>query len=170
MGKQLETNENLKYEFHGNVYEIVGIANNKVQLQSVNDDYHMEITYERFCDTLKNRIAEIDCLLDDESTTNEEFDDLMLESQRQTALLGELESSIKLNNAKEISPDEWTVNFLKSFGSTSVTRVISLKQYDVLKRINNGKPFKYNGLRYDIGKGSNNFGTLIITEYIKPKI
>ena len=164
MGKQLETNENLKYEFHGNVYEIVGIANNKVQLQSVNDDYHMEIPYERFCDTIKHRISEIEFLLDDESTTDEEFDELMWESQRQTALLGELESSIRLNNAKEISPDEWTVNFLKSFGSTSVTRVISLKQYEVLKRINHGKPFKYNGLRYDIGKGRNNFGTLIISK------
>lgn len=160
----------LKYEIRGNVYEIVGISNNKIRLQSVNDDYHMEIPCERFCDTIKNRISEIDRLLDDESTTDEEFDDLMLESQRQTALLGELESSIRLNNAKEISPDEWTVDFLKSFGSTSVTRVISLKQYEVLKRINHGKPFKYNGLRYDIGKGSNNFGTLIITEYIKPKI
>lgn len=41
----------LKYEIHGNIYEIVGIANNIVQLQSVNDDYHMEITCERFCDT-----------------------------------------------------------------------------------------------------------------------
>ena len=170
MEKQFEKMIGLKYEIHGNIYEIIGISNNKIQLQSVNDDYHMEITYERFCDTIKNRISEIECLLDDESTTDEEFDDLMLESQRWTALLGELESSIRLNNAKEISPDEWTVNFLKSFGSTSVTRVISLKQYEVLKRINHGKPFKYNGLRYDIGKGSNNFGTLIITEYIKLKI
>lgn len=170
MEKQFETMTGLKYEIRGNVYEIVGISNNKIRLQSVNDDYHMEIPYERFCDTIKNRISEIECLLDDESTTDEEFDDLMLESQRQTALLGELESSIRLNNAKEISPNEWTVNFLKSFGTTSVTRVISLKQYEVLKRINYGKPFKYNGLRYDIGRGSNNFGTLIITEYIKPKI
>ena len=169
MKKQFETMIGLKYEIRGNVYEIVGIANNIVQLQSINDDYHMEITYERFCDTIKNRIAEIEHLLDDDSTTDEEFDDLMQESQRQMALLGELESSIRLNNAKEISPDEWTVNFLKSFGTISVTRVISVKQYDVLKRINNGKSFKYNGLRYDIGKGSNNFGTLIITEYIKPK-
>ena len=164
MGKQLETNENLKYEFHGNVYEIVGIANNKVQLQSVNDDYHMEIPYERFCDTIKHRISEIEFLLDDESTTDEEFDELMWESQRQTALLGELERSIRLNDIKEISPDEWTVNFLNSFGAVSVTRAISVKQHDVLKRINNGKPFKYNGLRYDIGKGRNNFGTLIISK------
>lgn len=154
----------LKYEIHGNIYEIVGISNNKIQLQSVNDDYHMEIPYERFCDTIKNRIFEIECILDDESTTDEEFDDLMQESQRQTALLGELERSIRLNDIKEISPDEWMVNFLKSFGAASVTRVISVKQYDVLKRINNGKPFKYNGLRYDIGKGRNNFGTLIISK------
>lgn len=154
----------LKYEIRGNVYEVVGISNNKIQLQSVNDDYHMEIPYERFCDTIKNRIAEIEHLLDDDSTTDEEFDDLMQESQRQTALLGELERSIRLNDIKEISPDEWMVNFLKSFGAASVTRVISVKQYDVLKRINNGKPFKYNGLRYDIGKGRNNFGTLIISK------
>lgn len=120
----------------------------------------MEKQYE----TVKNRIAEIERLLDDESTTDEEFDALMLESQRLTALLGKLESSIRLNDAKEISPNEWTVNFLKSFGTTSVTRVISVKQYDVFKRINNGRPFRYNGLRYDISKGSNNFGTLIVTE------
>lgn len=164
MEKQFEKMIGLKYEIHGNIYEIVGIANNKVQLQSVNDDYHMEIPYERFCDTIKHRISEIECLLDDESTTDEEFDDLMWESQRQTALLGELERSIRLNDIKEILPDEWTVNFLKSFGTASVTRVISVKQYEVLKRINNGKPFKYNGLRYDIGKGSNNFGTLIISK------
>ena len=164
MGKQLETNDNLKYEIRGNVYEIVSIANNKVQLQSVNEDYHMEIPYERFYDTIKHRISEIECLLDDESTTDDEFDDLMWESQRQTALLGELECSIRLNDIKEISPDEWMVNFLKSFGTASVTRVISVKQYDIFKRINNGKPFKYNGLRYDIGKGRNNFGTLIISK------
>ena len=120
----------------------------------------MEKQYE----AVKNRIAEIERLLDDDSTTDEDFDALMLESQRLTALLGELESSIRLNSVKEISPDEWTVKFLKSFGTNSVTRVISLKQYEVLKRINRGKPFKYNGLRYDIGKGSDNFGTLIVTE------
>ena len=154
----------LKYEIHGNIYEIIGISSNKIQLQSVNDDYHMEIPYERFCDTIKHRISEIEFLLDDESTTDEEFDELMWESQRQTALLGELERSIRLNDIKEISPDEWTVNFLNSFGAVSVTRAISVKQYDVLKRINNGKPFKYNGLRYDIGKGRNNFGTLIISK------
>ena len=119
------------------------------------------------CEAVKNRIAEIERLLDDDSTTDEEFDALMLESQRQTALLGELENSIRLNDAKEISPNEWTVNFLESFGTASVTRVISLKQYNVLKRINNGKPFKYNGLRYDISKGNNNFGTLIVTECVR---
>lgn len=164
MEKQFEKMIGLKYEIHGNVYEIVSISNNKVQLQSVNDDYYMEIPYERFCDTIKHRISEIECLLDDESTTDDEFNDLMWESQRQTALLGELERSIRLNDIKEISPDEWTVNFLKSFGTASATRAISVKQYDVLKRINNGKPFKYNGLRYDIGKGRNNFGTLIISK------
>lgn len=164
MEKQFEKMIGLKYEIHGNVYEIVSISNNKVQLQSVNNDYYMEIPYERFCDTIKHRISEIDCLLDDESTTDDEFNDLMWESQRQTALLGELERSIRLNDIKEISPDEWTVNFLKSFGAASATRAISVKQYDVLKRINNGKPFKYNGLRYDIGKGRNNFGTLIISK------
>lgn len=124
----------------------------------------MEKQFEMKYEAVKNRIAEIERLLDDDSTTDEEFDALMRESQRQTALLGELESSIRLNGAKEIAPNEWTVNFLKSFGSTSVTRVITVKQYDVLKRINNGKPFKYNGLRYDISKGSNNFATLIVTE------
>ena len=46
-------------------------------------------------EAVKNRIAEIERLLDDDSTTDEEFDALMLESQRQTALLGELESSIR---------------------------------------------------------------------------
>ena len=75
MEKQFETMTGLKYEIRGNVYEIVGISNNKIWLQSVNDDYHMEIPYERFCDTIKNRIAEIECLLDNESTTDEEFDD-----------------------------------------------------------------------------------------------
>ena len=72
MEKQFKTMIGLKYEIRGNVYEIVGIANNIVQLQSINDDYHMEITYERFCDTIKNRIAEIEHLLDDDSTTDED--------------------------------------------------------------------------------------------------
>lgn len=54
MEKQLEINDNLKYEIHGNVYEIVGISNNKVQLQSVNDDYHIEIPYERIKGSVKN--------------------------------------------------------------------------------------------------------------------
>ena len=120
----------------------------------------IELKYE----AVKNRIAEIERLLDDDSTTDEEFDALMLESQHQTALLGELERSMRLKDVNEITPNEWTVNLLKSFGTTSITRVISAKQYDVLKRINDGKPFKYNSLRYDISKGNNNFGTLIVTE------
>ena len=122
------------------------------------------IPYSRLIEQCKSRINEIDKMLDNELISDEEFDKLEDEARRLTAEKGRLESCQRLNNVKEISPNEWTINFLKSFGDISTTRIITVRQYEIFYKINNGAPFRCNGLRYDIGKGRNNFGTLIITK------
>ena len=38
------------YEYMGNIYECISLSDNKVWLQSVNDDYHIEIDYDKFLD------------------------------------------------------------------------------------------------------------------------
>ena len=47
-------NYNLKYDVGGNVYEIVSTADNKVWLQNVNNDSHIEMPYEKFETLLSN--------------------------------------------------------------------------------------------------------------------
>ena len=122
------------------------------------------IPYNRLIEQCKSRINEIDRMLDNELISDEEFNKLEDEVGRLTDEKGRLESCQQLNNVKEIRPNEWTINFLKSFEYISTTRITTVKQYEIFNKINHGAPFKCNGLRYDIGKGRNNFGTLIITK------
>jgi hypothetical protein len=112
---------------------------------------------------MKSRITEIDRLLDDESISDDMFDALENEARLITYEIGVIESKKRIESVKDINPSEWLSSFLSSFGFNPITRTITSKQYEVFRNINNGKPFKYNGLRYDVGKGRNNFGTLIIS-------
>lgn len=99
---------------------------------------------------IKFRIAAIDTQLDDDATTDEEFEALEAEARRLTQELAKLEMAAQLCNVRALSRvDEWTHNFLASFGEKSQTRKITLNQARIFVRLNNGAPFIYNGLRYD---------------------
>ena len=98
---------------------------------------------------LKSTIAAIDARLDDDNTTDAEFDELQLEAQRLTSELGKLEGEAAFRNGakviKNVSP--WYDKFLSSFDCG--TRKITNRQAEIFKRFNNGKPFIYNGRRFD---------------------
>lgn len=98
---------------------------------------------------LKSAIAAIDARLDDDNTTDEEFDALQLEAQNLTAELGKLEGEVVFRNSAKVlghvSP--WYDKFLSSFGNG--TRKVTNKQAMYICEINHGKPFIYNGRRFD---------------------
>ena len=96
---------------------------------------------------LKARIAEIDALLDTD-IPDAEFDDLEEEAARLTAELGRKESEQNLKSVKELTNvNDWTRAFLSSFENG--TRVITNRQAECFRRINGGKPFKFENRRYD---------------------
>lgn len=113
---------------------------------------------------MKSRIAEIDMILDDESITDDMFDALEKEARQLVNELGKIESKQRMESVKDINPSEWLSSFLSSFGFDSITRTITSKQYDVFRNINNGRPFKCNGYRYDIIKNRDGLGSLVITK------
>lgn len=154
-------------DIYSNIYEIVDINNYKICLQSINDDGHMKLSYREFYELIKNKIEEIDKILDYEEISDDECQNLCFKAKYLTTLLGEFENATQFNNVKEIKPNEWTVNFLKSFGSVPTTRGISLRQYETFRRFNNGDSFKYNGLRYDFNKSySGNYALLVISKLL----
>lgn len=114
---------------------------------------------------LRDAIAAIDARLDDDNTTDEEFDTLQLEAQILTAELGKLEGEVIFRNSVKVvghvSP--WYDKFLSSFGNG--TRKITNKQAMYLFEVNHGKPFIWRGRRFDFHGGSycNGFGTLVVT-------
>lgn len=96
---------------------------------------------------IRARIKEIDVLLDSD-ISDSEFEKLEREARELTEKLGQMEIAEKLQTAPEIyEVDDWTDNFLSGFKSG--TRKITNKQAEILKKINNGEPFIYNGRRYD---------------------
>ena len=111
---------------------------------------------------MKSRIKEIDMILDDESTTDDVYDALENEARHLTYEIGISERNQESASVKDINPNDWLSSFLASFGNKSLTRPISSKQYDVFRRVNNGRPFKCNGLRYDFVKNRDGYGSLVI--------
>ena len=113
---------------------------------------------------MKARIAEIDELLDND-ITNEEFDKLEKEAQVLTSEIGRIEDAMRFRSAKTlIRVSDWEASFLNSFSCG--TRKITNKQAEIFKRFNNGKPFIYNGRRFDCA-GANyraGFSTLVVTD------
>lgn len=117
---------------------------------------------------LKAAIIAIDAKLDGDDISDEEFDALEEEARALTAQLGEMESAENFRrNAKtlaNVSP--WYADFLMSFSNG--TRKVTNKQAECFKRLNGGKPFIWNGRRYDC-PGANyraGFSTLIVTPLI----
>ena len=113
---------------------------------------------------MKTRIAEIDKLLDND-ITNEEFDKLEEEARALMSEIGRMEAAIRLRSVKNfVRASDWEASFLSSFFCG--TRKITNKQAEIFKRFNNGKPFIYNGRRFDCA-GPNyrtGFSGLVVTD------
>ena len=113
---------------------------------------------------MKARIAEIDKLLDND-ISDAEFDKLEKEAKLLTSEIGRIEASMRLRSAKTlVRVSNWEASFLSSFSCG--TRKITNKQAEIFKRFNNGKPFIYNGRRFDC-QGPNyraGFSGLVITD------
>ena len=113
---------------------------------------------------MKSRIAEIDELLDND-ITNDEFDKLEKEAQLLTSEIGRMEAAMRLRSVKTlVRVSEWEASFLSSFSRG--TRKITNKQAEIFKRFNSGKPFIYNGRRYECAGPDYRagFSTLVVTD------
>ena len=113
---------------------------------------------------MKARITEIDKLLDND-ITDADFDKLENEAQILTSEIGRLEAALQFRSVKTLlRVSDWEASFLSSFSCG--TRKITNNQAEIFKRFNNGKPFIYNGRRFDC-QGLNyraGFSGLVVTD------
>ena len=116
-------------------------------------------------ESMKAEIARIDKLLDDESLSNEEYDALEKKAYDLNQERGNLQNKInKLSVKNLVRVSDWEASFLSSFSCG--TRKVTNKQAEIFKRFNNGKPFIYNGRRFDCA-GANyraGFSGLVVTD------
>ena len=115
-------------------------------------------------ESMKAEITRIDKLLDDESLTDEEYDRLEKKVSNLFLERGKLQNKInKLSVKNLVRVSDWEASFLSSFSCG--TRKITNKQAEIFKKFNNGKPFIYNGRRFDCA-GANyraGFSGLVVT-------
>ena len=116
-------------------------------------------------ESMKAEIERIDKLLDDESLSDEEYDRLEKKVSNLFLERGNLQTKINTLSVKTlIRVSDWEASFLGSFSCG--TRKVTNKQAEIFKRFNNGKPFIYNGRRFDCA-GANyraGFSTLVVTD------
>lgn len=113
---------------------------------------------------MKARIAEIDKLLDND-ITNAEFDKLEEEARVLMSEIGRIEAAMRFRSVKSLlRVSDWEASFLNSFSFG--TRKVTNKQAEIFKRFNNGKPFIYNGRRFDCAGPDYRagFSTLVVTD------
>ena len=113
---------------------------------------------------MKARIAEIDKLLDND-ITDAEFDKLEEKAQLLTSEIGRMETAMRFISVKNlVRVSDWEASFLSSFSCG--TRKVTNKQAEIFKRFNNGKPFIYNGRRFDCAGPDYRagFSTLVVTD------
>ena len=114
---------------------------------------------------LKAEVARLDQLADDDAISNEEFDRLTRKANEIHAEYGRLQKKIDFLSVKTLTRvSEWSASFLDSFNCG--TRKVTNKQAEIFKRFNNGKPFIYNGRRFDC-MGPNfrvGFAGLVVTD------
>ena len=97
---------------------------------------------------LKAEVARLDNLADDDTISNEDFDRLTHKVNELSAECGILQKKINFLSVKTLTRvSDWSASFLASFSCG--TRTITNKQAEIFKRFNNGKPFIYNGRRFD---------------------
>ena len=114
---------------------------------------------------MKAEIARIDKLLDDEFLTDEEYDRLEKKASNLTFEHGMLQNKINTLSVKTlVRVSDWEASFLSSFSCG--TRKITNKQAEIFKRFNSGKPFIYNGRRFDCAGPDYRagFSTLVVTD------
>lgn len=113
---------------------------------------------------MKAEVARLDQLADDDTISGEEFDRLTRKANEIQEEYGRLQKKIDFLSVKTlIRVSVWSASFLDSFNCG--TRKVTNKQAEIFKRFNNGKPFIWNGRRYDC-PGANyraGFGMLIVT-------
>ena len=116
-------------------------------------------------ESMKAEIARIDKLLDDESLSNEEYDSLEKKAYNLNQERGNLQNKInKLSVKNLVRVSDWEASFLGSFSCG--TRKVTNKQAEIFKRFNSGRPFIYNGRRFDCA-GPNyraGFSGLVVTD------
>ena len=99
-------------------------------------------------ESMKAEIARIDKLLDDESLSDEEYDRLEKKVSNLFLERGKLQTKINTLSVKTLfRVSDWEASFLSSFSCG--TRKVTNKQAEIFKRFNSGKPFIYNGRRFD---------------------
>ena len=113
---------------------------------------------------MKARIAKIDKLLDND-IADAEFDKLEEEARVLMSEIGKMEAAMQFRSVKTLlRVSDWEDSFLSSFFCG--TRKVTNKQAEIFKRFNNGKPFIYNGRRFDC-QGPNyraGFSGLVVTD------
>lgn len=96
---------------------------------------------------VKAKISELDEIMDTD-ISNEQFNECAEEVRRLCAELATLENRQELVSVKTLNNlNEWEKSFLDSFNNG--TRKVTIKQAEIFKRFNSGKPFIYNGKRFD---------------------
>lgn len=97
---------------------------------------------------LKSEVAKLDRLADDDTISNEEFNRLILKANELSVECGRIQKKIDFLSVKTITRvSDWSASFLNSFECG--TRKITNRQAEIFKRFNNGKPFIYDGRRFD---------------------
>ena len=97
---------------------------------------------------LKAEVARLDELTDDENMSGEEFDRLTHKANELAAEYGRLQNKIDFLSVKTLTRvSDWSASFLNSFDCGC--RKITNKQAEIFRRFNNGKPFIFNGRRFD---------------------
>ena len=116
-------------------------------------------------ESMKAEIERIDKLLDDESLTDEEYDRLEKKASSLVLERGNLQNKINTLSVKNlVRVSDWEASFLSSFSCG--TRKVTNKQAEIFKRFNNGKPFIYNGRRYECAGPDYRagFSTLVVAD------
>ena len=112
---------------------------------------------------LKNKINELDKLMDDESINNKQFDEYGRKIARLYAEIAKIEARQELVSVRHLNKvSDWGKQFLSSFGCG--TRKVTIRQAQVFERFNNGKPFIYDGKRFDCESPNyrNGFSCLVV--------